>query len=228
MRKFWIAGIGIACLATSFALGGLAPVGRLFLGAGLPSMAVPFFSTPDWKGVAQYRAGRYAEAAKSFALADQMFNMGNAQVQQGKYAAALEAYDIARLSGDGDAAANFDLVAAYYAGLALDPDTPIAWFTEKDGDGQIVKSSIAQGSARAAGAGDESTNTGALLGLPELATHGRVPVRKVFDDKFMVANDRWLVTLADVPGEFLAARIKHEQKRRGKLGLAQPVPEDPE
>ncbi len=91
-----------------------------------------------------------------------------------------------------------------------------------------MKASIAKGSARAAGTGDGATNSGALLGLPELQSNGAREVRKVFDDKFMVANRRWLQTLSDVPGEYLAARIQHERKRRVKLGLAQPVPEDPE
>ena len=131
-------------------------------------------------------------------------------------------------AGDPRAAANFDLVAAAYAGLALDPEAPIAWFTEKDGgDGAVVRSFVARGDARAAGTGSGTTNTGALLGLPELESFGDGRVRKVFDDQFMVANERWLETLSDVPGEYLAARISHERKRREDLGLLQPPPEDP-
>lgn len=229
MGKFWVFGIGCGMLLAAFALGGFDPLGRLALSLNAPRLAAPLFSGADWKGVAQYRAGEFDAAAVSFQQADQTMNLGNARVHQRKYAAALEAFDIARLSGDADGAANFDLVAAFYAGLALDPETPIAWFTNKEGDnGEIVKSSIAKGNARAAGAGDESTNTGALLGLPELESHGRLSVRKVFDDKFMVANDRWLTNLSDVPGEYLAARIKHEHKRRKKLGLEQPIAEDPQ
>jgi Ca-activated chloride channel family protein len=44
----------------------------------------------------------------------------------------------------------------------------------------------------------------------------------------MVANTRWLTALEDVPGEYLAARIAMEYKRRKKLGLTPPEPEDPE
>lgn len=219
----------LACFALSLSLGGTAPLGRVLLSVGLPRLAAPFFSDPAWRGVAAYRAGNFGAAARDFSAARALLNLGNAETHRGHYAAALEAYDAARLAGDPAAAANFDLVAAYYAGLALDPDTPIAWFTEKDGgDGGVVKSSIAKGNARAAGAGDETTNAGALLGLPELASHGNERVRKIFDDKFMVANERWLATLTDSPGDYLGARIRYEQKRRIRLGIAQPEPDDPQ
>ena len=117
--------------------------------------------------------------------------------------------------------------AENYAGLALDPETPIKWSADKDDDGPEMLAPEAGGSARAAGSGAETTNAGALVGLPELASRGRLGVRKVFDDKFMVANDRWLATLSDVPGDYLAARISHEFKRRRDLGLLPPDPEDP-
>lgn len=229
MRAAWLLGLAMTCLALAFALGGTGPGARVLIGLGLPGLAAPLADDPGWRGTALYRAGDHDGAARAFQQAGMMLNLGNAHVQAGRYAAALEAYDMARLQGEKRAAANFDLVAAFYAGLALDPDTPIAWFTEKDGGGgAVVKSSIAQGSARAASTGDGATNTGALLGLPELQSDGARRVRKVFDDKFMVANRRWLQTLSDVPGDYLAARIRHERKRRIRLGLAQPAPEDPE
>lgn len=224
----WITVIALVALVGSAVMGGSAPLGRAFMALGLPSLAAPLFQDPAWKAAALYRAGKFDRAATEFRSAGAMLNLGNAETQAGHYAAALEAFDAARMAGDPDADANFDLLAAFYAGLALDPDTAAVWFSEKDGgEAAAVKSSIAQGNARAAGAGDDTTNTGALLGLPELESHGRRAVRKQFDDKFMVANTRWLATLSDVPGEYLAARIKHEHKRRAKLGLAQPEPEDP-
>ncbi|WP_424985413.1 hypothetical protein [Microbulbifer sp. S227A] len=223
-----IAIAALAALIGSALLGGGAPLGRVLLSLGLPALAAPLLQDPAWKGVAFYRVGAFAQAAGEFRTSGDMLNLGNAEAHAAQYARALEAFDTARMAGDPDADANFDLLAAFYAGLALDPEAPIAWFSEKDGgEGAVVKSSIAQGGARAAGAGDETTNTGALLGLPELASHGRRAVRKQFDDKFMVANTRWLATLPDVPGKYLAARIRHERKRRARLGLAQPEPEDP-
>lgn len=226
----WVAAIcaGAFCLCAAVVLGGGAPFGRLALALGAPGVAQLFFDDPAWDGVAWYRSGRYEKASQSFALSKSGLNKGNSEARRGNYAAALEAYDGARLAGDTLADANFDLVAAYYAGLALDPETPIAWFTEKDGgDDPPVDSFVARGNARAASTGDGSTNTGALIGLPELVSRGRLGVRKVFDDKFMVANRRWLTSLEDVPGEYLAARIAMEHKRRKKLGLSPPEPEDP-
>lgn len=224
----WITIVALVALIGSALMGGGAPLGRVVMALGLPALAAPLFQDPGWKGAALYRAEDFDRAAAEFRSAGALLNLGNTDTHAGRYAAALEAFDAARMTGDPDADANFDLLAAFYAGLALDPDTGVAWFNEKDGsEGEVVKSSIAQGNARAAGAGDETTNTGALLGLPELESHGRIGVRKQFDDKFMVANSRWLATLSDVPGEYLAARIKHEYKRRAKLGLGQPEPEDP-
>lgn len=227
MGRLWIGGVAALCLAASLVWAGPAPFGRVLLGLGLNGLAAEVFRDPAWRGVALYRAESYGPAATAFRQADAQLNLGNAEVRAQRYAAALEAYDIARLGGDDRAVANFDLVAAYYAGLALDPEGPIAWFTKKGGDGPAVKSSVAQGSGRAAGEGSGTTNSGALLGLPELQSYGTSAVRKVFDDKFIVANRRWLQTLQDVPGEYLAARIRHESKRRKKLGLAQPPAEDP-
>lgn len=226
MRARWPLAAAAGLLALALVSGGAAPFGRLLLASGLPGLAVPFLSDPGWRGVALYRAGDAAGAAEAFRAARAFHNLGNAEVKRGRYAAALEAYDIARAGGDADAGANFDLVAAYYAGLALDPETPIAWFTEKDRDGEIAAAPLGQGSARAAGTGDETTNAGTLLGLPELLSRGKLGVRRVFDDKFMVANDRWLAQLSDVPGEYLRARIAAERKRRRDAGLAPPDAED--
>ncbi len=230
MTRWMPLAAAFVCLALAAALGGgTAPFGRLALALGFPGLAAPLFDDPDWRGVAEYRAGRYDQAADAFSAARDRYNLGNAQAREGKYAAALEAWDAARLRGDDRASANFDLLAAYYAGLALDPDTPIAWFAEKDGgEDPPVESFIGEGNARAASTGDGVTNTGALLGLPELNSVGPRPVRRIFDDRFMVANRRWLMALEDVPGEYLAARIAHERKRRQQLGLAPPDPEDPE
>lgn len=233
-RAGTIAGLGAAFLALAVVLAGGRPdpVGRVLLWAGMPGPAARLLEDPGWRGVAAYRAGRFEAAAEAFRAAGDWLNLGNAEVMAGRYAAALEAYDRARLGGDDRAAANFDLVAAFYAGRALSPDAQIAWFADReDLTGDPVAAPIAQGSARATSDGSETTNTGALPGLPELASHAdpllQRAVRKVFDESFMVANDRWLATLSDVPGAYLAERIKQEHKRRAALGLSPPPPEDP-
>ena len=212
-------------LGLALVLGGTAPLGRTFLALGLPSLAAPFFTDPAWRGVAEYRAGRMDQAADDFTEARATFNLGNAEAHRGGLAAALEAFDAAGSGGDDDAAANFDVVAAFYAGLGIDPEA-LGLFPERK-DGPTAESFVARGDARAAGTGSEVTNTNTMLGLAALDSRGRLGVRQVFDDKFLVADDRWLEQLSDVPGEFLAARISHEYKRRQKLGVSPPEPEDP-
>ena len=218
----------LAALATALApiLGGMAPFGRILLALGLPSLAAPAFDDAGWRGVALYRAGDMDGAAEAFGQAGARFNLGNALAHGGAYAAALEAYDLAMITGDEDAKANYDLVAAFYAGTVIAPEA-LSLFAERE-DGPTAEGPIARGNARAAGTGDEVTNTNTMMGLAKVENRGQRRVRRVFDDKFMIANDRWLAQLSDVPGEYLAARIAHEHKRRVRLGLSPPEAEDPQ
>ena len=218
----------LAALATALALilGGMAPFGRILLALGLPSLAAPAFDEPNWRGVALYRAGDMDGAAEAFRQAGARFNLGNALAHGGAYAAALEAYDLAMITGDEDAKANYDLVAAFYAGTVIAPEA-LALFAERE-DGPTAEGPIARGNARAAGTGDEVTNNNTMMGLAKVESREQRRVRRVFDDKFMIANDRWLAQLSDVPGEYLAARIAHEHKRRVRLGLSPPEAEDPQ
>lgn len=217
--------ISICALSLALLIGGTAPFGRALMALGLHGPAVGLFTTPEWQGAALYRAGRFEEAAQRFAEGRSAFNLGNAQAHAGRHAAALEAFDIARAQGHADAAANFDVVAAYYAGLGIGADT-LALFPERK-EGPTEESFVARGDGRAAGTGSEVTNANTMLGLAELQSRGRLGVRRIFDDKFMVADARWLEQLADVPGDYMAARIAQEHKRRAKLGLSPPDPEDP-
>ena len=220
-----LAAIAALTLGVSALLGGAAPFGRVLLSLGLSQYAAPAFEDPDWRGVALYRAGDYAAAAAAFDQAKSEFNAGNALAHAGNYAAALEAYDVALIQGDPDAQANFDLVAAFYAGLGIDPEA-LGLFPERK-EGPKAESFVARGNARAAGTGSEVTNSNTMLGLAELDSRGRLGVRRIFDDKYMVADERWLTQLGDVPGEFMKARILQEHKRRMKAGLSPPKAEDP-
>ena len=227
MRARALAAVAVVAGLAAVAMAGAAPFGRLLMAAGVPGMAAPFLSDPAWHGAARYRAGDWDAAAEAFRAAGSDYNLGLAQARAQDYAAALEAFDLARLTGDGDARANFDLVTAYYAGLRLDPGTIVSWATEREAVGPTEEAPIGRGSGRAAGTGTESTNAGALLGLPELESRGITGVRGVFDDRFMVADDRWLAQLEDVPGAYLDERIRFEAKRRADAGLTPPDPEDP-
>lgn len=213
-------------LVTAFALAGMAPLGRVLLALEQPRLAAKVFRSPAWRGVAHFHAGAYDAAAQDFADAGQYFNLGNAQAFAGKYAEALEAYDVAITLGDERAMANFDLIAAHYAGMAIAPET-LALFPKRK-EGTTAEAEVGEGSARAAGTGDGVTNTNTMLGQTELLSRGKLGVRRVFDDQFMVADDRWLLQLEDVPGAFMAERILQEHKRRRKLGLSPPAPENPQ
>lgn len=217
-----LAVFAVVSLALSAVLGGAAPLGRVLLASGLPGTAAAVFSDPYWRGVALYRSGDFMHAIEAFEVAGASYNRGNALVHSGAYAAALEAYDFALVREDPDARTNFQLVAAFYAGLALDPDALILMPQRQDGPN--ADSFVARGNARAAGTGDEANNT--MLGLAELDSRGRLGVRRIFDDKFIIADKRWLAQLADVPGEFLKARLLKEHKRRLKAGIAPPLAED--
>lgn len=212
----------IACVSAAI-LGGSDPFGRALMAVGLDRYAAPLMEKADWKGAAQYRAHNYDAAADAFASAKTPYNLGLAEVQRGNYAAALEAFDLAAAQGHPDARANFDVVAGYYAGLGIGVEA-LALIPKRK-EGPSADSSIARGNARAAGTGSEVTNTNTMLGLAELDTRGRLGVRRVFDDKFIVADGRWLAQLADVPGEYMAARIAYEHKRRVKLGISPAPPE---
>lgn len=229
MTRLLIGAFSLVLLLGAYLAGGTAPFGRVALSLGAPGIAATLFDDHDWKGAALYRAGKLEDAASSFRVAGPgtFYNLGNALAVSEEFAAALEAYDaaLAQFPNDAAAEANYDLVAAFYAGTQVDPDAFVEWSSEKEGP--TVAAAVARGSARAAGTGDGITNTGALLGLPEVTSTGRLAIRKVFDDKFMVASPRWLATLEDVPGAYLAERISHEHKRRAKAGTGQPPGEEP-
>ncbi len=230
MSARWIlAASAAALIGLAAALGGADAFGRLALALGLPGPARALFQTPEWQATAAYRAAEFEAAAAGFARAPGAdFNTGVALARAGRYAAALEAFDrvLAGDPADAEAKANFELIERIYAGTAISMDAAFA-IIHRDDEGPVVEGPMGLGQVRAAGTGDEVHDGGTSLGMAELQSTGRIGVRQQFDDKFMIANDRWLRTLADVPGEYLGARIAEERKRRAALGLAPPVPEDP-
>lgn len=76
--------------------------------------AAALFEHPEWRGVAQYRAGQYRQSATAFSgeNADSVYNLGNALARQGELEAAIDAYDqaLALDPGAEDAAYNRELV----------------------------------------------------------------------------------------------------------------------
>lgn len=90
-------------------------MGRALLSLGFASPAARVFEDPAWKGAALYAAGRWDEAAQSFARdAASAYNLGNALTQAGRYEEAIAAFDraLAVHADDDDAAFNKALVEA--------------------------------------------------------------------------------------------------------------------
>lgn len=216
----------VAVALVALVAGGADAPGRLLLAAGLPGPAAAVLSDPMWRAVALERAGDHEAAAALFARAGDPYNHGVSAARAGDYAAALAAFD-AVLSADPDdaaARANYDLVAALFAGTRFDPAVVLI----EDRVGPTLAAETGQGRARAGSTGDDVTNPQSGFAMPELVSTGLRRASQVFDAQHVAANDRWLATLTDAPGEYLAARLAAEQKQRAASGRALPPAEDPE
>ena len=89
--------------------------GRGGCGEGAPADAAKTFQNPNWRGVAEYEAGGYEQAARTFAgepSADNLYNLGNALALQGDLRGALKAYEesLAQAPDAEDAIANRDFI----------------------------------------------------------------------------------------------------------------------
>ena len=89
--------------------------GARHLSAGEASDAARAFADTNWRGVAEYEAGSYEQAAKSFAgetKADNLYNLGNSLALLGDLRGALSAYEESlNLAPDAeDAIANRDFI----------------------------------------------------------------------------------------------------------------------
>ncbi len=88
---------------------------RKQLEIGNTGEAADLFEDPDWRAIANYRAGDYASSAAEFAEhgdVRNLYNLGNAMAMQGEFESALDAYDeVLEMDPDHeDAAYNRDLV----------------------------------------------------------------------------------------------------------------------
>lgn len=81
------------------------------LAAGAVDVDIDLLEDPAWRGVALYRAGRYAEASQAFRLAGDLestFNRGNALAMLDQFSAAVAAYDKVLAEQPGHAAARYN------------------------------------------------------------------------------------------------------------------------
>jgi Ca-activated chloride channel family protein len=86
------------------------------LEAGKAADAAALFDDPEWRAVAEYEAGAYAQSAARFAEQEDLrnlYNLGNALARQGEFESAIDAYEqvLEADPGNEDAAHNRDLLA---------------------------------------------------------------------------------------------------------------------
>ena len=188
-----LAAAGLAALA----LAGPAAIGRLALVAGLPGLAAPLLGDPGVKGVALYRAGRYPEADEAFRAAGRSatFNRGVSLAATGDYPLARAYFDavLFAMPGDSEARDNRNLVAA------------------------LIPPVVGEG------------NEAGRISVTPIATPGGTPVEqgvvgygRRLDAGGLVADEGWLASIPDDPGELLRLRLADEHRRRLSLGQTPP------
>ena len=227
MRRWSIPAIALAILLVAGIAGGDA-FARLALRLGFPGVAVELAGDNALRGVALAGAGNHRQAAAAFdeAGASQTYNRATALALDGEYAEALLAYDglLVRNPKHADARANFTLLVSVYGGTELQLEF-MDLLIEKKENGPTAEAPEARGGARAIGDGAEADGNATDIFAPKVETgEGIRRGSKIFDDMFIAANEDWLKTLHDQPGEFLAARLRAEQKQRKAAGIG--VPEE--
>jgi Ca-activated chloride channel family protein len=85
------------------------------LDSGNAADAAALFENPEWRAVAEYEAGAFAQSAARFAEQDDLrnlYNLGNALARQGEFESAIDAYEqvLEADPGNEDAAFNRDLL----------------------------------------------------------------------------------------------------------------------
>lgn len=197
----WLAVLALAAGALSLA--GPQALGRVALWAGLQGVAVPLLVDPAERGVALYRAGRYAEADAALAAAGrgQTYNRGLSLAATGDYVLARAYFDAVLFArpSDADARRNRRL---------LDQMIP-----PEPGDSIVPGRIAGAGGLPPSGAATPQTTSGELM----------IHWKRQTEARGMAASDAWLETLADDPGEFLRLRLKAEYDRRAGMGLIRPA-----
>ena len=131
--------------------------GARYLAEGEADAAAKVFEDSTWRGVAEFEAGGYEQAAKSFAntpSADNFYNLGNALALQGDLRGALRAYEESLgLAPDAeDAIANRDFIQSL-----LDQEEQQQ--QDQQGDEQSQENDDAQDSNESESEGDDSSES---------------------------------------------------------------------
>lgn len=166
--------------------------GRLAYAAGATGVAARLLADPSARGVALFRAGDYAGADAAFAEAGRV-----ATYNRGLSLAATGDYALSRAYFDAVLFANPADAEARDNRALVDALVPPV-IGEGDGAGRIAARSAPMPGGR--------------------FSH----VERPLGEGRRVADDAWLATLRDDPGEFLRLRLADEYKRRVSLGLIPP------
>lgn len=207
--------------------------GQRLLAQGQPALAAQRFSDFRWRGVALYRAGQYAEAAKQFAQGDSAadhYNRANALALAGELDAAVEAYEQAleRQPALTAARSNQTLVKALLdARKAAAPPTEssVAQASPSQGEATSGQSQAnpsdpkapptappgpdTAGQATMATSGGTGESDTPPKGTSSLASTGDYP-----EDEARESLEQWLRQIPDDPSELLRRKFWYEQQQR--------------
>lgn len=248
-RRGWL-----LCLPVLLALGGLPrpayafemtdlwwrpdQQGQRLLVEGKPALAAQHFTHYQWQGIALYRAGQYAEAAKRFAQGDSAadhYNRGNALAQSGALEPAIQAYEQALERDPGLSVAqrnravvqqllearNAEQAASATANPATGAPAPQPLPDgQQPGDSQ---QSAAAGSpaaddgasgAAAASTAPGSTAKGAGDSTADTGPSEASELNEPPDDEQRDSLEQWLRQIPDDPSELLRRKFLYEQLQR--------------
>jgi Ca-activated chloride channel family protein len=186
--------------------------GKLLWMAGAPQLAVALITDKAARAAVLYELGHYAEADRLFAEVGRSATYDRALTlaATGRYGLAADYFDAVLFTNrwDDEARRNRDIVGALVE--------PV--IGEAMGHGRI-RTILAE-----AGLETQAFNPKAPS-APILAPEERQSTKRPIDERVVAASDDWLETLADAPGEYLAARLAAELERRRAAGAA--LPEEP-
>jgi len=214
--------------------------GQYLLKKKRPAEAAEHFQDPQWKGVALYEAGNYAEAIKLFAEGNDAYshyNRGNALAKSGELEAAIDAYEQA-LEAQPDlqpALKNKALVEALMQEQA-EPEPTEPAKNEDDETTQPGQTAQPGASGQNATGGEPSSqgqgeagtddtqpgNTaqttgnevpGSELGDEQTTTPPLRPTDASLDGEHRQALEQWLQEIPDNPGELLRRKFWYEQQQ---------------
>lgn len=191
---------------------GTSTLARLAWLVRMPNLTCALSSDPGVCAAALFQMRRYAEADEAFAKIGRgaTYNRAATLAATGEYALSVAYYDAVLFADrwDSEARANRDLVDTLVE--------PVVG--EARGHGRIGAMLSEAGANVAAFDTHDPTAPTVTLGVNH---------RRPTDARAVRADEDWLDTLSDAPGEYLSRRIAAEYDRRVEQGLAHPQERSP-